>query len=101
MEKAENIKALCIVVNVGFADEVADIARDAGASGATIINARGVGSVHKSIMGITVDSEREIVLSLVDKETAEKIAAAVREKAGLKTPADGICFMMPIDKMVG
>ena len=101
MERVENIKALYIVVNVGFGDEAADIAREAGASGATIINARGVGPVHKLIMGITVDTEKEIVLILVDRDTAAKIIAAIKEKVGMKTPANGICFVIPIEKMIG
>lgn len=100
MEK-DNIKALFIIVNAGFADEAVEIAHQAGAGGATIINARGIGPVHKSIMGITVDTEKEMVLSLVDRDTAEKVIAAIKEKAGLKSPANGICFIMPVEKMVG
>ena len=98
MEKSDNMKALFVIVNAGFADEVVDIAHQAGAGGGTIINARGIGPVHKSIMGITVDTEKEIVLSIVSGDTAEKIMAAIKEKAGLKSPAKGICFAMPVEK---
>ncbi len=101
MEKANNIKVLYIIVNAGFAEEVVEIAREAGARGATIINARGTGAVHKAILGITIDTEKEIILSLVDGDTAERIIAAVKEKAGLKSPANSVCFIMPVEKMVG
>ena len=101
MEKVGNLKALYIIVNAGFADKVVEIAREAGAVGATILNARGIGPVHKSIMGITVDTEKEMVLTVVDGDTAEKIMAAIKEKAGLKSPASGICFIMPVEKMIG
>ena len=101
MEKANNIKALYIIVNAGFGDEVVEIAREAGAGGATIINARGTGAVHKAILGITIDTEKEIVLSLVDGDTAQRIMTAVKEKAGFKSPANSICFTMPVDKMIG
>lgn len=100
METGNNVKALFIIVNAGFADEVVEIAREAGAGGATIINARGIGSVHKSIMGITVDTEKEMVLSLVSGDVAEKIMAVIKEKAGLKSPVNGICFIMPVEKTV-
>ena len=53
----ENMKALFIVVNSGFAEEIIDIAREEGARGATILNVRGVGLNVKKIMGIPVDSE--------------------------------------------
>jgi len=95
----ENMKAVLVVVNSGFSDEIIDIAHDAGARGATILNARGVGFNVEKIMGITIDTEREIVLSLVSEETAIKIMTAIKEQAGIKTPAHGICFMLPIDKM--
>ena len=96
---ASDIKALYIVVNAGFADEVIEIARECGAGGATILNARGEGSMHKSFMGITVDAEKELVLSLVRKDVAKKIMVAVREKAGLKSPASGVCFTVPVDSI--
>jgi nitrogen regulatory protein PII len=101
MERAINIKALYIIVNAGFADEVVEIARNAGAGGATIINARGTGAMHKAILGITIDTEKEIILCVVDGDTAERIMALVKEKAGLKSPASSICFVMPIEKMIG
>lgn len=98
MEKANNMKVLYINVNAGFADEVVEIARQEGVGEATIMNSRAAGTVHKEFMGITTDVEKEMVLSLVDGETAEKVMAAVKEKAGLKSPASGICFTMPVEK---
>lgn len=98
MEETNKIKALYIVVNAGFSDEVMGIARAAGAKGATIINARGEGAMHKSIMGITIDSEKEILIILIDEATAEKIMAVIKEKAGLHSPAQGICFSIPVDR---
>lgn len=98
MEDEKNLKALYIIVNAGFADDVVEIARRAGAGGGTIINARGNGPLHKSILGITVDTEKEIVLSVVNGPTVEKIMAAIKEKAGWNSPANGICFMVPVEK---
>jgi nitrogen regulatory protein PII len=100
MEKANNMKALYIVVNAGFADDVVEMARKAGASGATIINARGIGAMHKEILGITIDAEKEMILILVDGDTAERIIAIVKEKAGYHSPANGICFVMHVEKMI-
>ncbi len=101
MEKTNNIKALYIIVNAGFGDDIVDIAREAGAGGATIINARGTGAVHKAFFGITIDAEKEMIISLVDGDTADRIIAAVKEKAGVKSPANSICFIMPVEKMIG
>ena len=59
----KELKALYIIVNAGFASEVVEIARSLGSTGATIINARGSVAKPKTILGITIDTEKEIVLS--------------------------------------
>lgn len=100
MTESSPKKALYIIVNIGFADEIAEIMRKEGAGGATIMNARGSGPMPKSILGITIDTEKEIILSVVDEEMSEKIIHAVRQKAGLGTPCNSICFTMPVDKFV-
>ncbi len=91
------LKALYIIVNAGHAAQVVDIARAAGAGGATILNARGSAAKPQTILGITIDTEKEIVLSVVDRETAEKIVLGVKEKAGVGTPAHGLCFFLPVE----
>lgn len=93
----KELKALYIIVNSGFSAEVVDIARKAGSTGATIINARGSVAKPKSILGITIDTEKEIVLSVVEKDVAVRIMEAVKEKAGVGTAAHGLCFFLPIE----
>ena len=92
-------KALFIVINAGFAEEIVAIARGEGATGATILNARGEGLKSKTILGITVDSEKEIVFTLVTAKVANRIMEAVRDKAGVRSPAHGVCFVMPVEGM--
>ena len=101
MEATGELKALFMVVNAGFAEEVFNIAREAGVKGATILNARGEGHHHERFLGITVDTEREVVLTITDSDTAEKTMAAVKANAGIKTPAHCVCFTMPVSDVVG
>ena len=101
METGSDMKALHIVVNAGYTDEIMDIIREAGASGGTIIHARGEGSKHRSFLGITLDYEQEIIISITDKKTAEQIMTGITEKAGWTTDARGICYMMPVEKIIG
>ena len=93
-----NIKALYIICNAGFSSEVMEIARSQGAKGATIMNARGESRTHKSILGITVDTEKEMILMLIEDAIAEKIMTAVQAQAGLKTPAHALCYTMPVER---
>lgn len=93
----KELKALYIIVNAGFANEVVDIARSLGATGATIMNARGSVAKPKTILGITIDTEKEIVISVVEKEVATNIVNAIKEKAGVGTAAHGLCFFLPVE----
>lgn len=93
----KELKALYIIVNAGFSSEVVEIARSLGSTGATIINARGSVAKPKTILGITIDTEKEIVLSVVEKDVAFKIAEAIKEKAGVGTDAHGLCFFLPVE----
>ena len=91
------LKALYIIVNAGFSSEIVRIARSLGATGATIINARGSVAKPKTILGITIDTEKEIVLSIVKKDVALKIINTIKETAGVGTEAHGLCFFMPVE----
>ncbi|MBQ8178711.1 MAG: P-II family nitrogen regulator [Clostridia bacterium] len=93
----DELKALYIIVNAGFASEVVEIARSVGSTGATIINARGSVAKPKTILGITIDTEKEIVVSVVKKEVAIKIMEQVKAKAGVGTAAHGLCFFVPVE----
>lgn len=99
MESKTDMRALHIITNAGFADEIMDIVRECGANGATILNARGAGATHHMFMGISLDVEKEIIISVVSEEVADKIMTAIKERAGIATPAHAICFTMPVDKM--
>jgi len=88
-------KALYIIVNAGFSDEAVSIARMCGARGATIINARGTGSGFRA----NYEPEKEIIVSIVDEETAYSIMKSIKLKAGTNTPANGICYCLPIDRV--
>ena len=74
-----------------------EIARSVGSTGATIINARGSVAKPKTILGITIDTEKEIVLSIVEKDVAIRIMEQVKQKAGVGTAAHGLCFFLPVE----
>jgi nitrogen regulatory protein PII len=96
MENANSMKALFIIVNMGFGSKAVEIAQEAGAEGAVVISAIGTGMANKSLMGIPVESEKEIVLTMAGEDTAREVVAAIKEKAGIDSPAHGICLILPI-----
>ena len=101
MSNVTNIKSLYVLCNAGYAGDLIEIAREAGAKGATIINARGGGALREAIMGITVDSEREIILILAEEAMAMEIMLAIKSKMGYESPARSICFTLPVEQLIG
>lgn len=99
--KIEDVKALYIIANVGFAEELVEVTRAAGAGGATIMHARGTSDIGKAFLGISASPEKEIILTLVYTSVAEEIMARIRAQLGVSTPAGAVCFMMPVDKVSG
>lgn len=90
------------IVNRGFSDLVMDAARSVGASGGTILHARGTG-VHEveRFFGISIQPEKEFVLILAEHEARQQIMQAIAEQAGLNSHGKGIAFSVPVDDVVG
>ena len=101
MKKFEHELILCIV-NEGFSEVVMEAAREAGASGGTIIHARGTANKEaEEFFKITIQPEKEIVMILVPVKIKEAVLHALYQSAGLKTPGQGIAFSLPVDNVIG
>ena len=99
MENSGSVKALFIIVNMGFGSQAVEVAQEAGAEGAVIINAVGTGMARKSLMGIPAESEKEIVLTIAGEDMASKVVTAIKERLGVETPAHGICLILPVGQI--
>lgn len=90
------------IVNAGFSEAVMDAAKEAGARGGTILNARGTANKEaESLFHIAVQPEKEIVMILVDTKIKDDVLHALYKKAGLDTMGQGIAFTLPVDNVVG
>jgi len=95
-------EAIFAIVNSGFAEDVMDVARKAGARGGTIINARGVvNEAAASFFGITMHSEKEIVMIVAPKELKDGILNAIYSEMGMANKAQGIAFSLPVSDTAG
>jgi uncharacterized protein YaaQ len=92
---------LCIV-NQGYSDELMNTAREAGATGGTVISARGQAH-HGAVkfFGVSVQDEKEIILILTARDKKAAIMRAVCESHGLNSEAQGLVFSMPVDNVIG
>lgn len=98
-----NNELIVAIVNQGFDEDVMKAAREAGAKGGTIMNARGTAESQDLVkfMGITLHPNKEIVFILTTKEARDDIMAAVKESAGLATKGAGILFSLPVSSVLG
>jgi nitrogen regulatory protein PII len=90
------------IVDRGYADLVIDSAKDAGARGGTVLYARGSG-IHENekFFKTAIQPEKEVVLTLVKKESTREITKAIVEAAGLTKEGRGICFTLPVTGTAG
>jgi len=90
------------IVRHGWGDRVLEASCKAGSEGCTIVLARGVGIHEKQkILGIPVEPEKEIVLSLTYPDKTEAVLEAIVQAAELEKPGTGIAFVIPVEKVVG
>ena len=90
------------VVNAGYSDLVMDAAKEVGARGGTVINAKGTANREaEQFFKIAIQPEKEIVMILVPKEIKDDVLHAIYKHAGLKSEGSGIAFSMPVNQVVG
>ena len=87
------------VINRGHTDEFMNTAREAGASGGTVLSARykdHEGAVK--FFGISVQEERDIILMLTSKDKRDPILKALSDAHGLYSNSQGLIFSLPVDR---
>lgn len=104
MENPDEIKFQLIVtiVNRGKCGMVIDSSREAGAEGGTIITGRGSGIHEKAkLFSFTIEPEKDIVLTLVPIDRAEKVLDAIVNASNLNEPGNGIAFVIDVEDVTG
>jgi len=96
------VSLIITVVRKGWGDKVLEASMKAGAEGGTILMGRGVG-VHEQqkILGIPIEPEKEIVLSVVYPDKSEAILQEIVQACELEKPGAGIAFVVPVERVVG
>ncbi len=97
-----NHEVIFAIVNAGFAEEAMEIAREQGARGGTILNARGVAREQEAaFFGITLHAEKEILMLVVEKDIRDHILNALYKQMGMNKKAQGIAFSLPVSDVAG
>ena len=98
---AKHEVVLCIV-NSGYAEAVMDSAREAGATGGTVLHASGTANPQaERFFGLTIEPSKDMVMILVDSKIKEQVLHNLYRDVGLKTECQGIAFTLPVSDVVG
>lgn len=95
-------KLILAFVKPDITNNVVDAMKNAGATGATIIPARGTG-IHeaKSFFGLSIENQTEILIFLVEEHAVENLMKVMQKAGKFERPGTGIAFVLPIEHIAG
>ncbi|MCC5903848.1 MAG: P-II family nitrogen regulator [Halomonas sp.] len=97
-------KLIVAMVEDELSDDILQAARDAGATGATVINnARGEGlKKARGIFGMEITAQRDVLLFLAEEHISRHILEAIQRVGEFdETPGTGIAFQIDVEDAVG
>ena len=96
MEKARYL--ISVILNKGYADDAMEAAREAGAGGGTVINARGTAREDdEKFFGVHIVPEKEMLVMVVEEDKKTAVLNAIRDLKCLSEPGSGIAFCSSVD----
>lgn len=85
-------------------EEALDIAKEAGAGGATILNAKSIGLEEKKVFfGLTLEENVSVLLFILPQRLSMKVFKAFRKGLGLHNAenSNGMVFTFPLSHLSG
>ena len=100
--KTDNHEVIFAVVNSGYAEDMMDVIRPLGVRGGSILNARGVVKEDAAaFFGIPLHSDKEILMTVVERDIRDKVLNAIYHEMGMGKKAKGIVFSLPVSDVAG
>ncbi|WP_332697402.1 P-II family nitrogen regulator [Halalkalibacter lacteus] len=95
-------KLIITIVKKGRAKTVVKATKNAGAEGGTVLLGKGVG-IHenKRFLGIPVEYEKEIVLSLVRNNVINQVVRAIQDEVRIEEPGKGLGIVIDLKGVLG
>ncbi len=90
------------IVDQGFSENVMEQAHHSGIRGGTIINARRT-EIENAVkfFGISLQTEKEIVVMLISKSQKKELMQSIIKSCGMKTEAHGLVISLPVESCAG
>ena len=95
-------KIVLASVKTGITDKIVDAAKEAGATGATIIPARGTGIREaKTFFGLSLEAQTDIIMFLLEERLVQQVLETIDRVGQFNQPGTGIAFVLPVDQVIG
>jgi len=97
-----NFRLLIAAVKPNVTDIIVDAAKAAGATGATIITARGTGVREaKTFFGLSLETQTDVVLFVLFADRVDTVLRAIVDEGKLCEPGAGVAFVLPLEQAAG
>lgn len=93
-------KLVVAIIKNGFLEIVLNATKGFELSGATILNAKGIGQSNTEFMGMDVESHREVVLIATTSKLEKKLITTLKQALKDNGEANGVMFSLPIENFV-
>ena len=101
MSDSATSQVITVIVNKGYAEDAMAAARKAGATGGTVLSARGTAKPDDAaFFGVPLVPEKEVLIIHVEPGKADAVFAAVRELPCFQEKGSGVVFRVPVGEFV-
>jgi nitrogen regulatory protein PII len=97
-----NQKLIVAMVKTQYTDAIIDAVKEAGGTGATIIEAKGTGMYEaKTFFGLTLEQQTDVNLFLVEESETQMILDTIYRTGHLQEAGTGIAFVVDVEHAIG
>jgi nitrogen regulatory protein PII len=83
-------------------DQAIDVAKESGAGGVTILDARGIGAQEKkTFFGLTYEGSQSVLVFVLEKKLSLAVMKNLTRELDLKTNSRGVVFTIPLEHIAG
>lgn len=95
-------KIILASVKTDITDKIVDAAKATGATGATIVPARGTGiNEAKTFFGLSLEVQTDIIMFLLEEHLVQTVLETIGRVGEFDQPGTGIAFVIPVDQVIG
>lgn len=93
---------IVVILNEGYSDTVMDAARAAGATGGTVLHAKGSGREKaEKFYGVSLTEQKDMIYILAATGKKSAIMQQISRDCGIGKPPSAICFSLPVSEVAG